>query len=325
MRTPAPLSVVVLTKDEALNIGECLDAVLAQLRAADEVIVVDSASKDATLAICEGYAERHPGRVRMHAFPETVAFGAARNTGVEMARHDVIVFLSADAVPEEGWLDALRAALENADIVYGRQRHAPPTSNVATVARGLRYHHFEVQRNVLPETYASNVNAAYRRVAFDTIRFDDELPGSEDVAFAKLARYAGLRIAYAPSAVVRHKDVASLKGEWRKHTREGAAQAQLRRLLGAPKMHLAWAFTVGGLGLIAVVSGSAWMLGLTLLAFFAPTLRRLASPVARRYKPLPLVAGAAASPFFDLAFVASYLGRASGALLSKTLRRRTTL
>lgn len=325
MRTPAPLSVVVLTKDEAQNIGECLDAVLAQLGPRDEAIVIDSASKDKTVAICERYAVENPGRVRMHAFPENVSFGAARNAGIAMAKTDVIVFVSADAVPEEGWLDALRAALENADVVYGRQRHAPPTSNIATVARGLRYHHFELKKHVLPETYASNVNAAYRRIAFETIRFDDELPGSEDVAFAKLARFAGLRIAYAPSAVVRHKDVASMKGEWRKHAREGAAQAQLQRLLGAPKMHLAWAFAVGGLGLITIVSGSLWMLGLTVLAFFAPTLRRLASPVAKRYKPLPLVAGAAASPFFDLAFVASYLGRASSALLDKTLRRRSAL
>lgn len=325
MTTPAPLSVVVLTKDEAQNIGECLDAVLAQLGPRDEVIVIDSASEDQTVRICERYAYDNPGRVRMHAFPENVSFGAARNAGVSMARADVIVFVSADAVPEEGWLDALRASLENADIVYGRQRHAPPKLNFATVARGLRYHHFETTKPVLPETYASNVNAAYRRIAFDTIRFDDELPGSEDVAFAKQARFAGLRIAYAPGAVVRHKDVASLKGEWRKHTREGAAQAQLRRLLGVPKMHLAWAFGVGGLATLAIATGSPWLLGLTLLAFFAPTLRRLASPVAKRYKPLPLAAGVAASPFFDLAFVVSYLGRASSSLVSKSLRRRPAL
>jgi GT2 family glycosyltransferase len=153
------------------------------------------------------------------------------------------------------------------------------------------------------------VNAAYRRFAFDTIRFDERAQGAEDVAFAKEARLAGLRIAYAPAASVRHKDVASWKGEWRKHVREGEAYAQLHKLLGAPKLHLAWAFAVAGLGLIAVVAGNAWVLAGCVLAFFAPTLRRLASPAARRYKPLPLLKGAAASPLFDLAFVSSYLKR----------------
>ena len=325
MRTSEPLSVIVLTKDEAANIGECLDAVLAQMAVDDEVIVIDSASSDKTVDIAAGYAERHPGRVRVHAFPENVSFGMARNQGIEMARHDVIAFVSADAVPEPGWLPSLRESIRNADVVYGRQRHAPPTESVATVSRGLRYHHFEVAKDVLPETFASNVNAAYRRFAFQTLRFDEEAAGAEDVAFAKQARLAGLRIAYAADAVVRHKDVASWKGEWRKHVREGQARAQLQPLLGVPTLHVAWAVAVAGLGLIAVVSGSAWMLALTLLTFFAPTLRRLASPVARKYRALPLLGGAAASPLFDMAFVVSYVGRLAARLFSVGHRKGASL
>jgi glycosyltransferase involved in cell wall biosynthesis len=301
--------VVVLTKDEAANLPECLDAVLQQMRGDDEAIVVDSASRDATVEIATGYAQRMPGCVRVKAYPTNVSFGAARNAGIGMARHTLIVFVSADAVPEPGWLDALRHAARNADIVYGRQRHAPPTHNAATVSRGLRYHHFEADDEGLPERFASNVNAAYRRFAFDTLRFDEQAQGAEDVAFAKEARLAGLRIAYAPGAVVGHKDVASWKGEWRKHQREGEAYAQLHKLLGVPKLHLAWAFAVAGLGLIAVVSGSPWVLAGCILVFFAPTLRRVASPAARRYKPLHLLKGAAASPLFDLAFVGSYIKR----------------
>lgn len=303
MTKPEPLSVVILTKDEAANLPECLDALLPQMRDDDEVIVVDSASQDDTVAIAESRG------ARVKAYPMNVSFGAARNAGIEMARHDLIVFVSADAVPEPGWLDAIRRAARNADIVYGRQRHAPPTDNAATVSRGLRYHHFEVVSEGLPERYASNVNAAYRRFAFDTLKFDEQAQGAEDVAFAKEARLAGLRLAYAPDAIVRHKDVASWKGEWRKHQREGAAHAQLHKLLGAPKGHLAWAVAVAGMGLIFAVSGNPWVLGGTILVFFAPTIRRLMSPVARRYKPLPLLAGAAASPLFDLAFVSSYLKR----------------
>jgi glycosyltransferase involved in cell wall biosynthesis len=303
------VSIVILTKDEAANIGECLDACLGQLRRSDEIIVVDSASRDATIPIGERYAFEHPGRVRMHAFPVNVSFGEARNAGIEMAKHDVIVFVSADAVPAGGWLDALRSTIANADIVYGRQRHAPDRVNAVTASRGLRYHHFEKDDGALPETFASNVNAAYRRFAFQTLPFDNELPGSEDVAFARQARLAGLRIAYAKHAIVGHKDVASWKGEWRKHLREGAAQAMLRNLVGAPKLHLLWATTVGLCGIAAIALANVWLLGFTVLIFFAPTVRRLASPVARRYKPHHLAVGAAASPFFDLAFVGSYLAR----------------
>lgn len=315
MRTPDRLSIIVLTKDEAANLPECLDALLCQMEEGDEVIVIDSASRDKTVDVAADYAIRNPGKVRVHAFPENVSFGMARNQGLDMALNDVIAFVSADAVPEPGWTAAMRRALANADVVYGRQRHAPPSENAATVSRGLRYHHFETDKGVLPETYASNVNAAYRRFAFRTLRFDEEAAGAEDVAFAKQARLAGLRIAYAADAVVRHKDVASWKGEWRKHVREGQARAQLQPLLGVPTLHVAWAVAVAGLGLIAIVSGSLWVLALTVLTFFAPTLRRLASPVARRYRALPLLGGAAASPVFDMAFVVSYVGRIASRLV----------
>lgn len=307
MYNPEPVSVIVLTKDEAANVGECLDAVLAQFHEGDEVIVVDSASSDATVALVERYAAIRPDVVRMHAFPVNVSFGEARNAGIEMARSDIIVFVSADAIPREGWLDALRGAVVNADIVYGRQQHAPPKMSAVTVSRGLRYHHFEKEGDVLPETFASNVNAAYRRFAFTTLPFDADLPGSEDIAFARHARLAGLRIAYAQDAVVGHKDVASWKGEWRKHLREGAAQAKLKDLLGVPKLHLAWAGLTACLGIAAVALANGALLAACLVVFFAPTLRRAVSPIARRYEAAYLVAGAAASPFFDLAFVGSYL------------------
>jgi GT2 family glycosyltransferase len=227
-----------------------------------------------------------------------------------MARHDVILFVSADAVPEDGWLDAMRRAIARADVAYGRQRHAPPRHNATTVSRGLRYHHFEREApEALPETYASNVNAAYRRFAFQTLKFDGELSGSEDVAFAKMARLAGLRIAYARDAVVRHKDVASMQGEWRKHTREGAAQAQLRHLLGTPRGHLAWIAGVAGCAAAAAFLANAWLVGAAVVLLFAPTLRRLLSPGARRYRTPQLAAAAALSPVFDLAFIGSYLTR----------------
>lgn len=304
------LSIVVLTKDEQDNLPECLDALLAQLdHERDEIIVVDSASSDRTVEIARAYEARPASCVRVDAHATNISFGAARNRGITLAKNDVIVMLSADATPDPDWALALRRALRNADIVYGRQRHAPTRMNAATVSRGLRYHHFEAQVPGLPEQYASNVNAAYRRLAFERVRFDEQAAGSEDVAFARAARLAGLRLVYAPDAIVRHKDVSDFRAEWRKHAREGAAHAQLRGLLGAPTWHIAWAVSVAGLALIAIVAQEPLILLATVVVFFAPTLRRLASPVARNYNPLHLASGVVASPLFDLAFVASYLTR----------------
>lgn len=50
-----PLSVVVLTKNEELNIAECIDSVKGW---ADEIIVVDDFSSDGTVRIAQGLADR---------------------------------------------------------------------------------------------------------------------------------------------------------------------------------------------------------------------------------------------------------------------------
>lgn len=304
-----PVSVIVLAKDDADHLRETIERALAELRSGDELVIVDGGSSDATVSIAERFAYERPGVVRARAFPAETDPLEARDAGVETARHDVLAFLSADARPVPGWLDELRAAIGNADVVYGRQRHAPTRRNAPTIARGLRYHRFERSSDALPETYASNVNAAYRRLAFETLASEPDLPSLDEAAFARLARYAGLRIAYAKRAVVERSDPATWGREWRARMLEGDVHAQRRDLLGTPKRHLVWALLVGLLGVATVALGSGWLLAATLLLFFLPTLGRLASPLARRYPPLDLAAGAAVSPFFDLAFVGGYVGR----------------
>ncbi len=48
------LSVLIITKDEENNIRACLESV----KWADEIVIVDSYSQDATLTICKEYTEK---------------------------------------------------------------------------------------------------------------------------------------------------------------------------------------------------------------------------------------------------------------------------
>lgn len=303
-----PVSVVILTKDEPADLAERLEGVLAQLAPDDELVLVTSNASAAELGARRA-AERRAGRVRVHQFPVPVSAGEAREMAIDLASHDVLVFLGADAVAAPGWLEAMRAAIANADVAYGRELHSPAGRNAAAVARGLRFHRYERGDDALPETFATNVNAAYRRFCFDTLPPEEELPAADDQAFARRARLAGLRLVYAPDALVERTGSADLRGEWRRQLRVGAAHAVAGDVLGVPRLHLLWATLVGALGVAAIALSSLWLLALTLLAFFAPTLRRLASPVSRRYRPHELARGAALSPILDMAFIGSYVAR----------------
>ena len=86
-----PLSVVIITYNEAKNIARCLDAVQG---IADEIIVVDSFSTDQTKSICEKYAVKFIER-------EWEGYSATKNFGNEQAKHNWVLSLDADEAPSE--------------------------------------------------------------------------------------------------------------------------------------------------------------------------------------------------------------------------------
>lgn len=80
-----PLSVTVITKDEAVRIADALQSVSW----ADEIIVVDAGSRDETVAI----AGRYASRVVVRAWQ---GYGDQKNFAAGLASHDWILSLDAD-------------------------------------------------------------------------------------------------------------------------------------------------------------------------------------------------------------------------------------
>ena len=57
---PPPLSVVVPNYNHAELLPHCLDALLKQTLQPLEILVVDDGSTDGSVALIEGYCQRHP-------------------------------------------------------------------------------------------------------------------------------------------------------------------------------------------------------------------------------------------------------------------------
>lgn len=95
-----PLSVVVIT----FNNADTLDACLARVDWAEEIVVLDSGSTDDTVAI----AQRHGARVAVHAFDD---YGPQKQRAIDMARHDWILNLDADEMLSPGTQAVIEQAL----------------------------------------------------------------------------------------------------------------------------------------------------------------------------------------------------------------------
>ncbi len=106
--------VTVLNEDDAID--ELVGILTAQMRADDELVVVDGGSTDDTWRSLESWQRRDP-RVTVRRLPGGpllrarvgTNISAGRNLAVATARHDVIVCTDAGSHPAPGWLDGLRA------------------------------------------------------------------------------------------------------------------------------------------------------------------------------------------------------------------------
>jgi glycosyltransferase involved in cell wall biosynthesis len=84
-KSMAKLSAIIITKNEAANIHACLESVAW----ADEIIVVDSGSSDATVDICRELG----AQVHVHEWP---GFGMQKNRALSYATHEWIFSIDAD-------------------------------------------------------------------------------------------------------------------------------------------------------------------------------------------------------------------------------------
>lgn len=298
------LSVVILTLNEADNIEACLASLADQTQKRFETILIDAASDDGTVARAEAARPRLAGGLRIHADPERLPIGAARNLGVRMAKAPHVAFLSADAHLHPQWVKQALAGLRGHDMVFSRQLHAPHRWTTAAAVRGMRYH-FPAGPAADPLPYASNVAAAYRRTILERFPFDDDTNAAEDLLLARRAAAAGHSATYDPEMLVYHRDVSDWRGELRKNVREGGGWAGYRDELGLATAWLAWGAGLAASGLLFMLRPR---LGLATAAgvLWAPTLRRLMRHRAR-IPPAALARGAAASPVYDVAFLVCYL------------------
>ncbi|MBE0534890.1 MAG: glycosyltransferase family 2 protein [Phycisphaerae bacterium] len=91
MKDSYSISVVIPAYNCGKYLARAIDSVLAQRRAADEIIVVDDGSTDNTAEV----AARYGGRIRFLQQANAGA-SAARNTGIEAAMGEWVAFLDAD-------------------------------------------------------------------------------------------------------------------------------------------------------------------------------------------------------------------------------------
>lgn len=98
------LSLCMIVKDEAENLGRCLDSVRQEV---DEIVVVDTGSTDGTIDIAKAYG------AEVFSYPWDGSFANARNFSLEKARGEWILWMDADEEMEPRDANVLRLELHS--------------------------------------------------------------------------------------------------------------------------------------------------------------------------------------------------------------------
>jgi rhamnosyltransferase len=241
-----PISVVIRTKNNAAT----LKAVIAGLGLAgeDELIIVDSGSQDATLAVAGNAGARI-----IDLSDEPFSYGKSLNRGFAVARHDWILALSSHCVPVEPCLlEKYRRILPEVPMevsgivggVYGRAEDVKknPALEICTPV--------DFQKN----TYFTciNPNSLYRKAAWTKHPFDEQLKAAEDLAWSIWELKIGHSLMRHTHAAVFYRSRLGLLAMFRK----GHLDARVaKRLVSNPPITVAQLFKEIIWNFLAVLRG----------------------------------------------------------------------
>lgn len=214
------VAVIIRAFNEEAHIGRLLTGIREQRKRPEEVILVDSGSTDATVAIAEAF-----GATIVPIARDDFSFGRALNRGIDAAESDLIVLASAHVYPiYDNWLESLLEPFDRFDEVglsFGRQT-TPPDGSFSE--RRLLEQWFPAESRIDREhPFCNNANAAIRRELWLDRPYDEQLTGLEDLAWAKGLLAAGGALAYVAEAPIIHVHDESFTQTVNRYRREALA------------------------------------------------------------------------------------------------------
>ena len=111
------LSVIIPTRNRALELERCIKSIKNQTYKKFEIIVVDDKSTDNTPSIINQY------KVRYIRNKKNLGQSSAQNIGAKIAKGNILVFIDDDCIPDKYWLEHIAKAFKiskNTAVVGGK-------------------------------------------------------------------------------------------------------------------------------------------------------------------------------------------------------------
>jgi glycosyltransferase involved in cell wall biosynthesis len=226
------VSIIVPVYNAEGAIGPCIESLLNQdyPKGQYELIVVDDSSTDRTAEVIRRYPVKYvPGRIPPGTF-------RARNAGVQCARGALLAHCDSDQLAHPSWLRRLVAGLQAGcggvagPILAYQGRHDSVVAHYAALDSEIN-----PPLPAGPQERATVVgtgNVLYRKEVHEQLGGfnDDGVEYSADRDFAvRMIKVLGLKIAYAPEAIMYHRPRSTAGKLLRHEMRFGYGSSYLRK------------------------------------------------------------------------------------------------
>ncbi|MDR0699594.1 MAG: glycosyltransferase [Tannerella sp.] len=203
------VGVVVPTYNGGMRWMEAAASLQAQHSDFDRILIIDSGSSDATVAI----AKKAGFDVENITYAD-FNHGATRNYGLHKTCCDIVVFLTQDALIGDKAISEIANAFRDKSVAvaYGRQLPHDDATPMAKHARSFNYKEKsytyrlnDKSKHGIKTVFASNSFSAYRADYFDELGgFPENIIFAEDMYFTAKALLSGYSVRYVAEATCRH-------------------------------------------------------------------------------------------------------------------------
>lgn len=225
------VSVIIPVYNDPEGIETTLDSLLDQTYDRYEIVGVDNNSTDETSDVLKRMSTAHPTLISQCEETTIQSSYAARNTGIQHADGELLLFIDADMWVAEHWIEKMVAAVVSDNYDYlGCNVELVTTDQPTVWERYQQALAFPVESYLEREQFAPTCALAVRREVFEQVgRFDDRLESSGDKEFGQRVHRAGLKQGYAADVTVYHPARDSWTGMCAKALRIGRGRTQMRR------------------------------------------------------------------------------------------------
>jgi len=250
------VSVVVIARNEEARLGRALESVLAAAAGLEaEVIFVDSASTDATVAVAENFPVSIIGLE-----PDwPLCPAAGRHVGFQAARGEYVFFLDGDSALERGFLEAGLEVLSGEPqvaAVFGRRRELSSRGGGEAVVEEDHYR-ISQPREWRPLERIGG-SGLYRAAALREVGgFNPWICSFEEAELCLRLYQVGHRLLFIPQPMISHLDhrrlsVGELRRRWRTNLLLGYGQVMRLHPTCWPLYRLLWR-VLAMMGLLALL------------------------------------------------------------------------